>query len=78
VPQIEVPLHGRDKEAVMNDTPPRIHEKPKKGHGSDNENKKTPPAGPHAKPHLIDKEKTPGAGALPSDTGKDGVDPGGG
>lgn len=27
--------------------------------------KKTPPAGPHAKEELIDREKTPGTGALP-------------
>lgn len=26
---------------------------------------KTPPAGPHAKEHLTDHEKTPGTGALP-------------
>ena len=26
-----------------------------------------PPAGPHAKPELIDKSKTPGSGALPDD-----------
>lgn len=26
---------------------------------------KTPPAGPHAKEELIDREKTPGTGALP-------------
>lgn len=25
---------------------------------------KNPPAGPHAKPHLNDDEKTPGSGAL--------------
>ncbi|TCT07980.1 hypothetical protein [Aquabacter spiritensis] len=24
-----------------------------------------PAAGPHAKPHLVDEEKTPGAGSLP-------------
>ena len=66
------------KEIIMNDTPPRETDKPKNGHGSANENKKKPPAGPHAKPHLIDKEKTPGAGALPSDTGKGGIDPGAG
>jgi hypothetical protein len=26
---------------------------------------KMPPAGPHAKPELIDKDKTPGSGVLP-------------
>lgn len=26
---------------------------------------KMPPAGPHAKEHLIDRDKTPGTGALP-------------
>lgn len=26
---------------------------------------KTPPAGPHDKEHLIDREKTPGTGSLP-------------
>ena len=26
---------------------------------------KHPAAGPHAKPHLTDKEKTPGTGSLP-------------
>lgn len=33
---------------------------------------KRPAAGPHAKPHLTDEEKTPGAGTLP-DVGEDGV-----
>ncbi|AGS25737.1 hypothetical protein [Rhizobium etli] len=27
--------------------------------------RKNPPAGPHAKDHLIDESKTPGAGSLP-------------
>ncbi|MBR0557082.1 hypothetical protein J5J10_15445 [Ciceribacter sp. L1K23] len=35
----------------------------------------TPPAGPHDKPSLIDKEKTPGAGTLP-DKPSDAVEPG--
>jgi hypothetical protein len=26
---------------------------------------KSPPAGPHAKPELTDKDKTPGSGVLP-------------
>lgn len=26
-----------------------------------------PPAGPHAKPELIDEEKTPGSGVLPDE-----------
>ena len=29
------------------------------------EPEKTPPAGPHAKERLTDREKTPGTGALP-------------
>jgi len=36
-----------------------------------------PAAGPHAKDHLIDKSKTPGAGSLP-DKDDDSVSPGSG
>ena len=36
---------------------------PERPESSDSE--KTPPAGPHAKESLIDREKTPGTGALP-------------
>ncbi|MDQ0457250.1 hypothetical protein [Rhizobium paknamense] len=36
-----------------------------------------PPAGPHARPELTDKEKTPGTGALPEDSQED-VTPGSG
>lgn len=36
-----------------------------------------PPAGPHAKSHLTDKSKTPGAGSLPEDNAED-VNPGSG
>ncbi|MBO0128743.1 hypothetical protein [Agrobacterium sp. OT33] len=36
-----------------------------------------PPAGPHAKPSLTDRDKTPGAGSLPDDDAKD-VTPGAG
>ncbi len=36
-----------------------------------------PAAGPHAKSHLTDKSKTPGAGSLPDD-GEDDVSPGSG
>ena len=39
--------------------PHRDQESPKK------KPEKTPPAGPHAKESLIDREKTPGTGALP-------------
>ena len=28
-------------------------------------------AGPHAKEHLTDREKTPGSGSLPDDAGKE-------
>ena len=31
------------------------------------EPEKTPPAGPHAKDRLTDRDKTPGTGALPDD-----------
>lgn len=34
-----------------------------------------PPAGPHSKPELVDREKTPGTGALPEPTAGE-VDPG--
>ena len=30
-----------------------------------------PTAGPHAKPHLIDKDKTPGTGSLPDPDAKE-------
>ena len=36
-----------------------------------------PPAGPHAKEHLTDKMKTPGAGSLPDDK-DESVSPGAG
>lgn len=36
-----------------------------------------PPAGPHAKKHLTDNSKTPGAGSLP-DAQDDEVNPGSG
>ncbi|MCB5201134.1 hypothetical protein LH464_01415 [Neorhizobium sp. T786] len=29
------------------------------------------PAGPHAKEHLTDREKTPGSGSLPDDSGRE-------
>ncbi|MEN3148113.1 hypothetical protein ABCW43_12405 [Neorhizobium sp. IRAMC:178] len=32
---------------------------------------KHPPSGPHAKEHLIDREKTPGAGSLPEPGAKE-------
>jgi hypothetical protein len=32
---------------------------------------KSPPAGPHAKEHLIDREKTPGTGSLPEKGDRD-------
>jgi hypothetical protein len=38
---------------------PREQESPK------TKPEKTPPAGPHAKERLTDREKTPGTGALP-------------
>jgi len=41
------------------------------------EKRKPPAAGPHAKPELTDKEKTPGAGTLSDDNGKE-TDPGAG
>lgn len=33
--------------------------------------KQAPPAGPHAKPELTDKDKTPGTGSLPDPSDKD-------
>lgn len=38
---------------------------------------KNPPAGPHAKDHLIDQSKTPGAGSLP-EKDEQSVNPGSG
>lgn len=35
-----------------------------------------PPAGPHAKPDLVNPEKTPGAGALPAEEPTGDVDAG--
>lgn len=32
---------------------------------------KNPPAGPHATEELTDRDKTPGAGSLPDDQGKE-------
>ena len=37
---------------------------------------KTPPAGPHAKEELTDREKTPGTGALPEKNQQPDVDVG--
>jgi hypothetical protein len=37
-----------------------------------------PPAGPHAKPELTDRDKTPGSGALPDETLDGDIDPGSG
>lgn len=37
-------------------------------HKRQREAEKIPPAGPHARPSLIDKEKTPGAGTLPDES----------
>jgi len=39
---------------------------------------KQPAAGPHAQEHLIDNERTPGAGTLPSRKNKGEADPGAG
>jgi hypothetical protein len=39
--------------------------KPEKLGPPQDEQPKQPAAGPHAKPELMDEEKTPGAGALP-------------
>ncbi|OWV72797.1 hypothetical protein ATY76_08320 [Rhizobium sp. R339] len=41
------------------------------------ETDKNPPAGPHAKDHLIDQSKTPGAGSLPAKD-EQSVNPGSG
>ncbi|GAC1330502.1 MAG: hypothetical protein NVSMB26_07960 [Beijerinckiaceae bacterium] len=38
-----------------------------------------PPAGPHAEPHLVNPDATPGTGSLPAaDHDEAGTDPGGG
>jgi hypothetical protein len=48
---------------------------PKSGRIPDKDSKVIPAAGPHARPHLTDPEKTPGAGSLP-EPGHDDVSPG--
>jgi hypothetical protein len=40
-------------------------ETPRKQEVPPSKSEKIPPAGPHAKEHLTDYEKTPGTGALP-------------
>ena len=40
-------------------------EAPRKQEPAAKASEKMPPAGPHAKEHLTDYEKTPGTGALP-------------
>lgn len=45
--------------------------------GKPAETGKNPPAGPHAKDHLIDQSKTPGAGALP-EKDEQSINPGSG
>ncbi len=52
------------------------HEKKKQPHPETYQS--NPPAGPHAKSHLIDPDKTPGAGTLASTHKKGEVDPGAG
>lgn len=37
----------------------------------DSQNDEMPPAGPHAKPELIDEEKTPGSGVFPDEGDKE-------
>jgi len=39
--------------------------KPEKLHPHVEDDRKQPAAGPHAKPELMDENKTPGAGSLP-------------
>jgi hypothetical protein len=50
---------------------PATRPPPKEGGG------KKPPEGPHAKPKLIDPQKTPGSGMFPDDGSKDTEAPGG-
>jgi hypothetical protein len=57
---------------------PQQNNETDKNHPSKDKDKSTPPAGPHAKDHLINSEKTPGAGTLPSSNKKGDVDPGAG
>ncbi|PSC06895.1 hypothetical protein SLNSH_00465 [Alsobacter soli] len=40
------------------------------------EDDRVPPAGPHARPDLTDREKTPGTGALPNGDQNGEADPG--
>lgn len=44
-------------------------EAPRKQEPRDKKPDTTPPAGPHAKESLTDREKTPGTGALPENGG---------
>ena len=48
---------------------PDTHEKDKE---PERKSGRIPPAGPHARPDLTDKEKTPGTGSLPEDSAEDG------
>jgi hypothetical protein len=48
-----------EKEAALAEAKRRAPRQPRQP------NEKLPPAGPHAKPELTDKEKTPGSGVLP-------------
>ena len=41
------------------------HRKPEKLRPAERNERKHPAAGPHAKPELMDEEKTPGADTLP-------------
>ena len=44
-----------------------MQDKPEPRRESPAPDTKMPPAGPHAKEELIDREKTPGTGALPDE-----------
>jgi hypothetical protein len=48
-----------DKEAALAEAKRRAQKEPRHPDG------KLPPAGPHARPELTDKEKTPDSGVLP-------------
>ena len=50
--------------------------KPAPPPSTDERKKDPPPEGPHAKPELMDNDKTPGAGSLPDENSKGEADAG--
>ena len=65
----------KNKPDARGEKPGKPASMPKSGGVADRTGEAMPAAGPHARPDLMDPEKTPGAGSLP-EPGHDDVSPG--